>query len=279
MDLLPKPVDFAEAIKAAQAKKVLPTNLTSADLKKLGADFLRQSFFSAQTTHQILLERYKDVVLDITKPRTEQRADRITADNPLGNVTVGANPATARAKIKDMLASIGYQAKPGEEGTIKDLSSDHRINLVVKTNVAMAQGAGHKVQQNLNPDVVEAFPALELLRTGEAKGGPDAERDWGERWEAAAEEAGDDDALKVYKETGRMVALLSSGIWQALGDGAGGYDDTLGNDFDPIAFNTHMRRFPVDREETESLGLLDPGEESKPATIDFAKLFAIKGES
>jgi len=74
------------------------------------------------------------------------------------------------------------------------------------------------------------------------------------RWVAAARESGDDDALRIFEATGRMVARKDSPIWQALGDGAGGYDDCLGNDYEPYAFNSGMGREEVSASEYEELG-------------------------
>ena len=52
-----------------------------------------------------------------------------------------------------------------------------------------------------------------------------------------------------------MVALKSSPIWQALGDGAGGYRDTLGNPYPPFAYNSGLDWSDVDAEECAELGL------------------------
>ena len=54
-----------------------------------------------------------------------------------------------------------------------------------------------------------------------------------------------------------MVALKSSPIWQALGDGAGGFRDTLGNPYPPFAFGSSYAWVHVDRLEARELGLLD----------------------
>jgi tetratricopeptide (TPR) repeat protein len=77
-----------------------------------------------------------------------------------------------------------------------------------------------------------------------------------------------------------MIALKSSGIWLALGDGAGGHDETLGNPFPPFAVGSGFRTEGVDRKETEELGLLEPGEESQeaqiPSSSELAQRFGAK---
>lgn len=260
------PVPFREAVKIAAGKKVMPTSLTSAELSQLNKGILRSSMTSAQTTIEGLLDRYKSGVLGIVKP---EQATRVLEDGTTTTVTEGFNPAKLRAFIKGYLERITYQAPAGKEGTIEDLSSDGRINLVVKTNVELAQGAGKFVQGNLDEDVIDLWPAWELVRYEER----DQPRDWEQRWRIAAQVASDVDAARVLEEEGRMVALKSSGIWDELGDGAGGYLDTLGNPYPPFAFNSGMWTEDVSRDEAEELGLLDKGEKAEGAEFDFASLF------
>lgn len=256
--ILDQPLSFREAVRQLAAKKIMPTSLTSAELSQLNKSIMRTAFTSAQTTIEGLLDRYKAGVMEIINP----------AQGATG-ATEGFNPATLRAFIKDYLRGISYQPAEGEEGTIKDLSSDGRINLVVKTNTELAQGAGKFVQGNLDEDVVDLWPAWELVRYEER----DNPRDWEQRWRLAAAVAGDPKALGVLGNEGRMVALKSSGIWDALGDGAGGYMDTLGNPYPPFAFNSGMWTEDVSREEAEELGLLEEGEKAEGAEFDFGSLF------
>ena len=71
-----------------------------------------------------------------------------------------------------------------------------------------------------------------------------------------------------------MMALVGSPVWQALGDGAGGYNDTLGNDFPPFAWRSGMQRRQVPRDECEAVGLIDPDEDAPvPAEPDVESGF------
>lgn len=240
----------------------MPTSLDSAGLKQLGAAWHRQNFTSAQTLLTGLLDDYKKKVEKILNPVDVVRGDGST-------VQEGMDLATARVEIRELQRQLGYSPTPGEEGTIKDLSSDKRIDLVIKTNQQLSQGAGDFIRQN-DEDVIDLFPALELYRL-EAR---EKERDWEQRWRIACAVANDPKAAGALEMHGRMVALKSSGVWQALGDGEGGFSDTLGNPFPPFAFNSGMWTREVDREDAESLGVIEPGQKAQTASLDLEGIFS-----
>ena len=270
---LNNPVSFAEAVRHLAGKRLLPTGLDSAALRQLSAAVRRQSLFSARTVLTDYLDEVRTVVDSVLDPKQVTRTD--DQGEPLElTVTEGFNPASARQELRRKLTKLGYSPSEEQEGTIQDLSSAGRINLVVKTNVELAQGAGRFVQQNVNSDVVEAWPALELVRY-EQRTTP---RDWPGRWRVAAQVANDPRALAALVNHGRMAALKSSGVWQALGDGAGGQDDTLGNPYPPFAFNSGMWTEELSRDEAEALGLLSEGEPVRGAAFDFAGIFGADAE-
>lgn len=214
-----------------------------------------------------ILDGIKGGLTDLLNP---QQADRGGAQT----VTTGLNPATTRNLITDLLQKNGVEA------------ISEQVDFTVKIASEVAKGAENYVRAN-DADVVEAYPGWELLRVYDrtiprgfkigAKGAlvEDPEDAWPARWRAAAEGLPDEDAIiGILETTGRMIALKSSEIWQRLGDGAGGYDDTLGNPFPPFAFNSG---FDVDErsdKECIELGLLDVNEQAEPAAIDFEKLFS-----
>ena len=177
-------------------------------------------------------------------------------------------------------------------GKFADEDVADNIRFALKISQEVASGAGQYLNQNLSPSVLDEYPALEFARMFERdvprglKRGPKGalipvpDDNWPSRWAAAGAEAGDDDWLDWQgdAQTGRGVALKSSGIWQALGDGAGGYDDTLGNPFPPFAFNSGFMTTDLSRAEAVKLGLIGADEEAQPAKIDYSKLFAEVGE-
>lgn len=139
------------------------------------------------------------------------------------------------------------------------------LELVLKTVRRIRNGAGRFVSDQTD---IECYPAWEFSRAYDREvprgfrknsagvlvsvPGPD----WPSRWRAAAAASGDAAALRVLNEAGRMVALKSSRIWQALGDGAGGYMDALGYPFAPFAFDSGFDTSGVPASECVELGLI-----------------------
>lgn len=225
----------------------------------LGEDFARQA-----------TDRMFEGLRSILNPEQVQRAPGAPT------VTEGQTPATVRAGINDLLKRFENPAA---------LAGELNLDFKIKIATEVSQGAGRHLADNYDQDEVDEFPALELLRVYDRdvprgykieKGSlvEVADDDWPSRWRAAAQTVGDTDALRILGDTGRMIALKASPIWQALGDGAGGYDDTLGNPYPPFAFNSGYDTDGVDRAQCEELGLIRPGQRAPRAEIDFNQLFA-----
>ncbi len=241
------PATLSDSARLFAGKNLLPTALDTAGIRtQIAASVRRQSLFSARTLLEDLLGKYKTGIGDLLAGESD--------------------PATARLAIKEYFKSIGVTPS-GETGELTDLASDARINLVLKTNVQLAQGAGHLIQQN-DPAVLDTFPALELVRF-EDRNKP---RDWEQRWLEAARDSGDLKAYAALADSGRMVALKNSPIWDSLGSSEL-FPDGLDNPFPPFAFSSGMWTQDVDWDTAKELGLLDDETEVQPREIDFANLF------
>lgn len=212
-----------------------PTALSSAEIARLDRDTKERALFSARTTETRYLSGMKDVLEDFTS----------------GDISEGE----ARKRLMDLLDDFGYtpeegfpdaeKVAPAKPGTIEDLSSFGRINLIVDTNAGMAASVSRLAEETR--ETLDAFPAWRFVRFMTPNG---QARDWGVRWAAAGESVNWAGASRTV-----MVARKDSPIWQALGDGAGGFTDTLGNPYPPFAFNSGMGWEDVDRDEAEALGL------------------------
>lgn len=258
MITLDQSMPFEDAIKARAIKQLLPTNLTSAEIQTLSRELRRRAAFSATVTDAGFIQKFNDLVTKIAGgPNDADFAARLAGEKPL----LTSIP-DAKAQLLQYLKDTGYAPGIGEAGTIKDLTSDARLQLIVETNVLDAQGFG-RWKSGQNKVALSVNPAWELVRMRYSK----VPRDWPERWQAALDDCGQDDGATDGSD--RMVALKNHPIWQALGDGAGGYEDTLGNPWPPFAFNSGMGVIDVSRDDAVELELLDEDEEVEPAEDDL----------
>lgn len=163
------------------------------------------------------------------------------------------NDATARCNLKKAIIAAGYH--PGtariQPDSPEDLLCDSRINLVIKTNVEMAQG--HRDwNANRNAVILDQWPAQELFRA-ESRDNP---RGWLERWRMAGAQAGDPSGAGwTITPDGRMIALKNHPIWDRLGDPAL-FSDGLCQPWPPFAFGSGMCVRDVERSEAEAIGLI-----------------------
>ena len=217
-------------------KELLPTALGSAELREqIAADILRRCVFSARMLSAEYLARVRDVCARMMDGAISQ--------------------ATARDVLGGILERMGFSPQDGS--SVQNPASLARLNLIIDTQTQMAASLARLESQT--PSVVAMWPAWELTRL-EGRGMPRG--DWPQRWDAAARSVGFEG---VSRDFGRMVALKDSPVWQALGDGEGGYRDTLGNPYPPFAYGSGMGWLDVSREECESLGLDAEGAASPEA--------------
>lgn len=225
--MLRAPIPFREALDARAVKQLLPTELRTQMLDTLPAELRERAMFSAGVTNAELLQRASDHIDTLVAGRGDR--------------------ASARAELKKYLASISYQPTPGEEGSLTDLSSDRRLNLILDTNLQQAQGYG-RWMQGQDPAILDQWPAQELVRVRDSE----HPRDWLSRWAAAGGKFWDGD---------RMIALKNDRIWVNI--------SRFGQPYPPFDFNSGMDVQDVDREEAVALGLIDPDIKLLPQSRDF----------
>jgi hypothetical protein len=141
--------------------------------------------------------------------------------------------------------------------TDAELSKNGRLDLVINTNVDLARGFG-QWKQGQRPAILDVYPAQELVRIEDRK----EPRDWPERWAAAGGTfyPGPSD----YPE-GRMIALKDDPIWREI--------SAFDLPYPPFDYNSGMDVEDIDRDEAESLGLIDPDETVEPEDRSFNEGF------
>lgn len=258
----PEPIPFTEALERILELQALPTNMGTAELRELARVIRERSLFSARTSNEVYLEKIREVVHDLLGPV------RVFDPEVGRKVTKGMNLATARLELKKALDSIDYIPDQGKAGTIQDLRSDQRLNLVLKTQTQQAQSVG-QLRKLQDPDLLEIAPALELTRFM-ARREP---RDWVFRFRLAGQASGRplNDGWTITP-TGRMVALVNHPIWEKLGSPAL-FDDAIGTTYPPFAFNSGMNWLQVDVDEAEDLGILNPNNRPKPQSVSIEEAF------
>ena len=211
-------------------KELLPTSLGSDEIREqIAREILQRSIFSARMESARYLAKVREVCAQIAA----------------GEI----NQADARLKLVTLLEQMGHSPQDG--GGLANPASIRRLNLVIDTQRQMA--ASVAVLSEQTEATVAMWPAWELTRL-ETRAVP--RPDWDRRWAAAGLACGFKGALKD-----RFIALKSSPIWQELGNGAGGYRDTLGNPYPPFAFSSGMDWIEVDRDECIALGLVREDDE------------------
>lgn len=224
---------ITDALRAAQKRGLLPTTLGTAELRDLGADVLARSVFTARGSNAVFVSKIKEVV------------DAIAAGD--------MSDAQARAALGQTLDALGYDSEAGGfpddtevpkalRGTLQDLRSNRRLDLIVRTQRELMQGAGEQ-WRGQQPDMLTAFPAWELIRVMPVE----VPRDWPSRWTIAGGKL----------TAGRMIAAKGDPVWGELGSYEN-FNDALGVDHPPFAFNSGMGWRAVSAAECADLGVTGP---------------------
>lgn len=207
-------------------------------------------------------------------PAINEALWRIVQDDLSGKIR------NARGLLRDAIVAAGYDPATAcvEPNSPEDLLTFERLNLVLNTNRDIAAGFENFIQGQ-DETILDVWPAQELVwmyKRIVPRDSPESKSEgWGERWLTAGEASGDDNAVRMFNETGRMVALKDSSIWGHLGND---FDDCFGNSFAPFACGSGMDVEDVMRSEAEALRLLGPDDKIKPGRIVPPRLIPIEDE-
>lgn len=191
-----------------------------------------RAFFSSQVTQTKILYAMRQNVAELARG--------------------GKSESEVRRDLREYLGSIGYDSGDNR-GTIKDLMTKARLDVMIRTNVDQAKGYASHLQATSRVAILTR-PAYKLVRVKQRK----MPRDWGARWTAAAQKVG----WEGVARNGEMIALKTSPIWTAL--------SRFGNPFPPFDFNSGMGVEDVKKSYCREIGLLGPDEQPKiPETPNF----------
>jgi hypothetical protein len=231
---MPAASPLLDAALLSQLREAMPTSLDTAGLRDLGAGVLARGVFTARGVSAVYASKLKEVI------------DQLAA----GDIGEGQ----ARSALAECLDILGYDSEKGGfageevppvlQGTLQDLRSFRRLDLIVKTQLALMQGAGLQFRGQ-TPERLATFPAWELVRVLPV-GTP---RDWPSRW------------LIAGGQPGPLIALKGDPVWGELGS-YDNFQDALGVDHPPFAFSSGMGWREVSAAEVEAAGITGPNGET-----------------
>jgi hypothetical protein len=245
----------AESI--ARIRELLPTSLGSQQIRDaIAADLRARSVFSAQVANVTFLDAIKKLVDELAAGTTDA--------------------ATARWALAETLKELGYTPEegfpdvppgdvpPAVAGTLQDLRSPRRLNLIVRTQTDLVRGRGQQLR-GTEARRLSLFPAWELVRAMSRR----MPRAWGGADEGSLPRRGkrvDPRPRWIIAggrvlPGGRLIAFKGDPVWGELGS-SGNFDDALDVDYPPFAFNSGMRWVEVSRAECKRLGVRGPNGET-----------------
>lgn len=219
-------------------KRVFPTALRSDEIRLFWSDELKKkALFSARTTSKEYLDRVKELLADY------QTGVGKTAEGQ----PISQGLQRTRMLMLEKLNELGLVERD-EEGRVVErmtnLGSKMRLNLIIKTNTALAHSAR---QQMRAQDPLQRIirPYFELVRNEARK----EQRNWYDRWLTCAAKVNWEG---VVMGTSRMIARTDSPIWSELGHS---FLDSIGVDTPPFAWNSGMGWKSITAKEIKELGL------------------------
>lgn len=219
----------------AAARRAMPSGLSSREQREKFSRSMRQR---VHVMARVSSARFADEV--------KKAVDELLAGKTSRPVLI--------ARLQALLAKLGYTPEtgfpgdarlgipPAKPGSLRDLSSWKRLELILNTEAELAHGRVQHLQGMTAVSLLMS-PAYELVRTGKAV----HPRDWNARWKAAG---------GPPLVNGRFVAPKLHQVWRNLGDHSL-FDDALGVDHSPFWFNSHGTQRRVSRSECISLGIMN----------------------
>lgn len=227
---------LSRALRIAAQRGLMPTGLSSEGLREIEAEVRRRVFFSARTSSatylgelQKLTQRYLEGGYKNDLPRLRIEARRLLARCRY-DPEQGGFPGDAALGVP-----------PAAKGSLRDLSSEARLNLIFKTQMQLATGEAQYLSGNSKVRLY-THPAWELAVSTAAT----PRIDWESRWHQCGGPTVKD---------GRLVAPKWHPVWSKLGD-SGRFADALDTTHPPYAFNSERIWLELTRREAKAAGLV-----------------------
>jgi hypothetical protein len=225
---------IAAAVAKLGDKSVVASTLRTAEWEGVPLALRERAFFSAGVEQADFLSTAQGKIQSALQLQKEQLAN-------------GSEAYVDRSSfIGDMRKLAQDSGLSTETNTLTDLASRARLKLIYDMQTQQAFNfARWKTDQD--PDLLDAYPAQELVRVESRQ----TQRDWASRWSEAGGEL----------VAGRMVALKNNPIWTDI--------SRFETPWPPYDFGSGMGLKDISRTEAEDLGLLTAEDTVQPGAIDF----------
>lgn len=239
-----------DAVKSLSARTPVGSAMRSAEWAGVPVEVRKRSFFMATVENERILA--------IAKAKIEQRLKLERSKLADGGEGVTMDRSRFIAEMQDELEAVGYRPDPAFKGGLRDISSHKRLALVWDMQLAMAEGyAAHKAATT-DPDVLDAFPAWELVRGSDREN----ERDWPEIWAEAGGNFYGEPSEDYPAAPGRMIAPVTDPIWTAISQ--------FGTPWPPFRWGSGMILRRLRRRAAEELQVIGPDDVIEvPEANDF----------
>lgn len=227
------PIPYREAIDRLGSRTVVAAGLDSQDWAfRVPTELRDRAFFSSRIESARFLQDTQSLLGDWLSGARE------TITLPNGETTTRLKVAT-RAEFVQAARQFALEnglgpLEPRDAGTLKDITSRKRLELIYDIQTQAAHDYGYW-KQGLDPAVLNEFPAARFIR----------EREVVKKRVIHAQNEG---VVRLKADVDYWVAMNSPSF--------GGF----GVPYGPWGFNSGMGVEDVDRDEAERLGLLQPGE-------------------
>ena len=225
-----QPDTFDEALAKLGARSPVAATLTSAQWRDVPVAIRERSFFSSQVESVRFLQRAKDALADYLAG---------ARDPATGALKTGSRAAFVDQMQKFALAEGMGPLRPGDKGTLRDITSQQRLALIFDVQTKAARDYGNW-KQGMDPVVLDEFPAQRFIRVRKVK------------------------KPRAYHQRALGTVRLKTDLafWLSL-------NPDFRVPWGPWGFNSGCDVEDVDRAETEKLGLLKKNEPVKPVDRDF----------
>jgi hypothetical protein len=237
---------IAEAVAKLDKRSPVAVKLSSYEWSKVPVALRERAQFSAHVANARFLQNVQDKVRGRLAWATETIAKSETA--------AGGEALFDRSSfISDMRAIATDEGlnttTPNFYGSVRDIRSAKRLGLIWDQQVTQATEFA-RWKSDMDPDVLDAWPAQRFVRI-EDRDNPRPVWFWTDRWAESYAAVGGVGALE-----NAMIALKTSPIWARL--------SIFGTPWPPFAWGSGMGLEDVDRDQAESLGLIQPRQVINP---------------